>query len=218
MTVRSHYEESLKKLFGGILELGTYVEGALRKALAALVRQDTDLAEEILREDPEVSRRQLEMEDQCITLIATEQPVARDLRELMASMKIVSNLERIGDHAVHLAEVAIRHAGQRYLDVIDDLARVAEIGIQMLHDAMTAFAESSPVKARAVAERDDEVDALHDILVKKLLQQMHDDPRSINQALSLLTLTRFMERLGDHVASICEWIFYGIEGRHEKLK
>lgn len=218
MTVRTHFDESLKKLHGGIRELGTDVEGAMRRALAALLGRDTDLAEGILREDPEVGRRQLEMEDQCIALIATEQPVARDLRQLMASMKIVSNLERIGDHAVHLAEVTIRHAGETYLDAINDLAREAEISIGMLHDAMMAFVDGSPAAARAVAARDDEVDALHDLLVKKLLEQMHDNAHSINQALSLLTLARFMERLGDHVASICEWIVYGIEGRHVRLK
>jgi phosphate transport system protein len=218
MTVRTHYEENLKKLNQGIVELGTWVEGAVRKALTALLRQDTDLAEGILREDPEISRRQLEMEDQVITLIATEQPVARDLRELMGAMKLASNLERIGDHAVHLAEATLRHAGQSYLPEIKDLEQMAGIGIEMLHNAVTAFIQRDPAGARAVAARDDEIDVIHDAVVKKLLQTMQSDPTSINQAITLLTLTRFLERLGDHVASICEWIVYGIEGRHEKLK
>jgi phosphate transport system protein len=218
MTVREHFENSLNKLYGGILELGTYVEGELGKALTALVRKDTVLAQEILAEDPEVSRRQLAMEDHCITLIATEQPVARDLRKLVASMKVVSNLERIGDHAVHLAQVAIRHAGEPDLDVIADIERMGQLGIAMLHDTMTVFRDGDAAGARAVAARDDEIDALHDMLVARLLQVMHDDRESINQALSMLTLTRFLERLGDHVASICEWIVYEVEGRHVKLK
>ncbi len=218
MSVRAHYQESLARLHGGILELATYVEGELQKALAALLRQDTVLAGEILREDPEVGRRQLEVEDQCITLIATEQPVARDLRELMASMKIVSNLERIGDHAVHLAEVAIRHAGETYLGAIADVERMAHLGIAMLRDAMNAFRDRDSAAARAVAARDDEIDALHDRLVQRLLNDMYANRDNIGQALSLLTLTRFLERLGDHVASMCEWTCYGIEGEHVRLK
>ncbi len=218
MTVRAHFDESLRQLHGGIVELGTYVEGAMRKALVALARQDTALAHEILSEDPEVSRRQLAMEDECIRLIATEQPVAGDLRRLVASMKVVSNLERIGDHAVHLAEVTIRHAANTYLDAITDLERMAELGIRMLHDAMTAFLDLDAAEARAVAARDSEIDGIHDMLVKKLLAAMQDDRANIDQALSLLMLARFLERLGDHVASICEWIVYGIEGQHVKLK
>jgi len=218
MTVRAHFEASLRQLQGGIVELGTYVEGALRKALVALMRQDTVLAKEILAEDPEVSRRQLAMEDECIRLIATEQPVAGDLRHLMASMKIVSNLERIGDHAVHLAEVTIRHAGQKYLPVIGDLERMGDLGVRMLHDAMTSFLQLDAAEARAVAARDSEIDEIHDMLVKKLLKAMHDDQSQIDQALSLMMLGRFLERLGDHVGSICEWTVYGIEGQHVKLK
>ena len=218
MSVRSHYEESLSRLHGGIIELATYVEGALQKSLAALLRQDTALAEEILREDPEVSRRQLDVEDRCITLIATEQPVARDLRELMASMKIVSNLERIGDHAVHLAEVAIRHAGEGYLSAIHDIEKMARLGIAMLHDAMNAFRDRDSAAARAVAARDDDIDVIHDLLVRKLLHDMYEDKENIGQALSLLAAARFLERLGDHVATICEWTCYGIEGVHVRLK
>jgi len=218
MAVRAHYQESLRRLHGGIVELATYVEGELQKALAALLRQDTALAGEILREDPEVGRRQLEVEDQCITLIATEQPVARDLRELMASMKIVSNLERIGDHAVHLAEVAIRHAGQRYLGAIRDVEEMALFAIAMLRDAMNAFRDRDSAAATAVAARDDAIDAMHDKLVQRLLNDMYENRDNIGQALSLLTVTRFLERLGDHVASMCEWTYYGIEGEHVRLK
>ncbi len=218
MTVRAHFEESLRKLHGGIVELGTYVEGAMRKALVALMRQDTALAEEILSEDPEISRRQLAIEDQCVTLIATEQPVAGDLRSLMASMKVVSNLERIGDHAVHLAEVTIRHAGQKYLSQIAHIERMAELGIRMLHDSMTALLRVDAAGARSVATLDTEIDAIHDLLVKELLDSMYADRENIRQAISLLFVGRFLERLGDHVGSMCEWIVYGIEGQHVKLK
>jgi phosphate transport system protein len=216
MTVREHFEECLKDALLCVLKLGTYVEGALKKALTALMEQDVETAEEIIAEDDIINQMQLQIEDQCIAMIAREQPVASDLREIMTTLKVVSNLERIGDHAVHLAKATKRHAGQPYHNSIQKIKKMAELGIQMVHDGVDACVTKDSAKARIVAKRDDEIDELHDSLVLELLEAMRAGDR-VEMATSLLFISRFLERLGDHMVNICEWVVYGAEGQHVEL-
>ncbi len=217
MIVREHFEECLKELSLKVLKLGTYVEGALKKSLNALMEQDVKAADEIMVEDEVINRMQLEIEDECVGMIAREQPVAGDLREIMTTIKVVSNLERIGDHAVHLAKATKRLAGQPYHNSIQKIKKMAEIGIQMVHDGVDAYVRKDNEKARAVAKADDGIDEIHDALITELLDAMRERKQPVEMSTSLLFVSRFMERLGDHMASICEWIVYGIEGEHVEL-
>jgi phosphate transport system protein len=217
MKAREHFDECLRELSLKVLKLGTYVEGALKKALNALMEQDVKAADEIMVEDDVINQMQLEIEDECVGLIAREQPVAGDLREIMTTIKVVSNLERIGDHAVHLAKATKRLAGQPYHSSIRKIKKMAEIGIQMVHDGVDAYVNKDNERARAVAKQDDEIDEIHDALVTELLDAMRESEQSVEMSTSFLFVSRFMERLGDHMASICEWVVYGIEGEHVEL-
>jgi len=217
MTVREHFERDLRGLTLSVMELGSHVEEALRRALAALSDQDVPQAERILAEDVKINKLQLEIEDRCVGLIAREQPVARDLREIMTTVKVASNLERIGDLAVHLAKATKRLAGKPYIGSFQDICKMAEIGIGMVHDAVDAFAGQDGAKAREVARRDDQIDSIHDALIQELLASMHKDEQQIEMSTSLLFVSRFLERLGDHVVNICEWVVYGAEGSHVDL-
>jgi phosphate transport system protein len=216
MAAREHFDESLKDVSLCVLRIGTYVEGALKKALTALLEQDVETADEIIAEDEVINQMHMSLEDTCIEMIAREQPVARDLREIMKTVKVASNLERIGDHAVHLAKATKRMAGQPYHSSIERIKKMAEIGIQMVHDGVDACVRKDSVKARLVAKRDDELDELHNSLVLELLDAMRSGDR-VEMATSLIFLSRFMERLGDHMVNICEWIVYGVEGNHVEL-
>jgi phosphate transport system protein len=217
MTVREHFEKDLKGLTLSVMRLGSYVEEALRRSLAALSEQDVAQAEKILSEDVKINKLQLEIEDCCVGLIAREQPVARDLREIMTTIKVASNLERAGDLAVHLAKATKRLAGKPYIGPFKDIHKMAEIGIGMVHDAVEAFASQDGAKAREVAGRDDQIDSIHDTLIQELLATMHKNEEQIEMSTSLLFISRFLERLGDHVVNICEWVVYGAEGTHVDL-
>jgi phosphate transport system protein len=217
MTVREHFDECLKELSLNVLKLGTYVEGALKKALTALIEQDVKTADEIMAEDEIINKMQLEIEDTCVGMIAREQPVARDLREIMTTIKVVSNLERIGDHAVHLAKATKRLAGQPYHSSIHKIKTMADTGIQMVHDGVDAYVNEDSAKARAVAKSDDKIDEIHDALIEELLDAMRHSDQPVEISTSLLFLSRFLERLGDHMVNICEWIVYGVEGKHVEL-
>jgi phosphate transport system protein len=217
MTVREHFDRDLQGLSLSVTKLGSYVEEALRKALTALSNQNVRQAELILAEDVKINELQLEIEDCCVSLIAREQPVARDLREIMTTIKVASNLERVGDLAVHLAKATKRLAGRPYIGSFKDIHKMAEIGIGMVHDAVDAFSGQDGTKAREVALRDDQIDSIHDALIQELLASMHKDDEQIEMSTSLLFISRFLERLGDHVVNICEWVVYGAEGTHVDL-
>jgi phosphate transport system protein len=217
MTVREHFDRDLQGLSLSVMKLGSYVEEALRKALAALSDQNVRQAEVILAEDIKINKLQLEIEDRCVNLIAREQPVARDLREIMTTIKVASNLERVGDLAVHLAKATKRLAGRPYIGSFKDIHKMAEIGIGMVHDAVDAFTDQDGAKACEVARRDDQIDSIHDALIQELLASMHKDDEQIEMSTSLLFISRFLERLGDHVVNICEWVVYGAEGTHVDL-
>jgi phosphate transport system protein len=217
MAVREHFEKDLKELVLSVMKLGSNVEEALRRALAALSEQNVLEAERILSEDARINRLQLEIEDRCVGLIAREQPVARDLREIMTTIKVASNLERVGDLAVHLAKATKRLAGRPYIGLFQDIHRMAEIGIGMVHDAVEAFAGQDGAKAREVAGRDDRIDSIHAALIEELLVTMHENEQQIEMSTSLLFISRFLERLGDHVVNICEWVVYGAAGIHVDL-
>jgi phosphate transport system protein len=217
MRVREHFEKDLEELVFNVMKLASYVEEALKSSLAALSEQDVPRAEKILSDDARINKLQLEIEDCCVSLIAREQPVAGDLRELMTTIKVVSNLERAGDLAVHLAKATKRLAGSPYIGSFQDIHKMAEIGIGMIHDAVEAFANRDGAKAREVAGRDDRIDSIHDALIQELLATMHKNEEQIEMSTSLLFVSRILERLGDHVVNICEWVVYAAEGAHVDL-
>ena len=214
MMNRQHFDEALKKLNQEVLRMGTLVEEALRNSVKALVERDLELADRIIAEDEKIDAYQLEIEDKCTILIATEQPVAADLRQIVATLNVLNDLERIGDQAVHVAEVMKRLYGEPYMKPLIDIPRMAEIAEGMIHDALTAFVNDDPKAARTVAERDDELDELHAQVVRELLTYMMEDPSKISQGINLLFLSRWLERSGDHVTNICERIVFLATGEH----
>lgn len=217
MTVRQHYQECLQRTYGKVFELGRQVEEAVRQALAAFLAQDTAAAGRILEGEETINRMQLAIEDECVTLIAREQPVARDLREIITSIKVASNLERVGDHAAHLAKATIRLAGRPYHGSVGQIRTMGEQGIRMVREGLDAFMAQDAAAARAVARLDDTIDGIHDRLIEELIRTMHESEEQIEMATSLLFVSRFLERLGDHVVNICEWTVYGAEGIHVEL-
>jgi phosphate transport system protein len=217
MQARIHFLEEIARLNHDVLAMGTRVEESLRKATEALKTQNVELAQEVKAEDELVNALQLKIEDQAAVLIATQQPVARDLRELVTVLKVTDNLERAGDHAKHVAKAAIKLAGEPPFRQIDRLCRMSDIECEMIRGAVDAFLNQDADKARLVASMDDKIDAEHKQMVNEVLELMREHPEQVERASKLLTTSGFLERLGDHMTTICEAVVFMVEGSHVEL-
>jgi phosphate transport system protein len=217
MQTRIHFLEELTRLNHDVLAMGTHVEESLRKAALALKTQNVDLAREVKAEDERINALQLKIEDQAAVLIATQAPVARDLRELVTVFKVTDNLERAGDHAVHLAKAAIKLAGEPPFRQIDRLCKMADIECGMVRGAVDAYLNQDADAARRIAAEDDKVDAEHKQMFHEVLELMRERPDQGERISRLLTTSGFLERLGDHMTNICEAVVFMVEGRHIEL-
>jgi phosphate transport system protein len=217
MGARQSFEEEMDSVNQEILRMGVMVEEALRRAVDSLVNRDGELARAVVAEDLNINRMEQEIEDRCVVLIAREQPVATDLRKLVTSLKIVTQLERMGDHALHVAKGTLRLLPEAYMKPLIDIPRMAGIGIGMIRDALTAFLDNDADRARAVALRDREIDELHNQVMREVFTYMMENNKYISQSISLLFISRFLERVGDHVTNICEWVVYGATGERVEL-
>lgn len=217
MNTRIQFMEELTRLHHDILAMGTRVEEDLRRALEALRTGNLDLVQEVKAGDEVINALQIKIEDQTAVLIATQQPVARDLRELVTVFKVTDNLERIGDHAVHLAKTARRLAEDPYGQSLERLERMAETGCSMVREALTAFLNKDAPLAKDTAKKDDQIDADHKAFVKEVLEFLMKNPDRAAQATKLIATSSFLERLGDHVTNLCEAVVFMVEGRHVEL-
>lgn len=215
--MRIQFNEELGRLHHDILAMGSRVEEDLRKALEALKSGDVALVAEVKASDQVVNAMQIKIEDQAAMLIATQQPVARDLRELVTIFKITDNLERIGDHAVHLAKTAKRLSDDPYPRPLDRLERMADICVAMVHDAVIAYLDQDEALARKTAARDDEVDAEHKAFIQEVLAYLTENPGKAQQATKLIATSSYLERLGDHVTNLCEAVVFMVTGAHTEL-
>ena len=215
MNTRILFLEELNRLRHDILAMAARVEEDLGRALSALRNNDPDLAKEVKAGDAVVNAMQLTIEDEAAMVIATQQPVARDLRELVTIFKLTGNIERVGDHVVHLAKAAARFSGEEF--PLEHLERMAETGREMLRAAIAAYLAQDAEGARKAAALDDTVDAEHKALTEEVLGLMKEKPGLIKKAVRLLNTSGHLERMGDHITNICEAIIYMTEGKHEEL-
>jgi len=219
MATRNFFSEELSRLRHDILAMSTRVEENLGKALSALRTCDAKLAREVRSDDAVVDALQLKIEDDAAIIIATQQPVARDLRELVTIFKLTSNIERVGDHAVHLARAAkkLAKAGDSPFRAQGHLEKMAETGQKMLRAAISAFMKQDADAARKAAAMDSLIDTEHKMLTEDILKLMKKNSDLVKGALQILHTSNQLERLGDHITNICEAVIYMIEGKHEEL-
>jgi phosphate transport system protein len=210
---RHHFEHELQALKNRLLNMGALVEERVHQAIGALMGRDLETAEEIIAGDEEVNDLQIEIDDRAIKLLALQQPMASDLRLITATIKINADLERIGDQAVNIAQNAVKVLEAPPLKPIIDLPRMAEIAEKMTRDSLDAFVRKDVALAREVLGRDDEVDQLKDTIFRVLLTYMMADPGTIERALSLILVSRNIERIADHATNIAEDVIFLVEGR-----
>jgi phosphate transport system protein len=220
---RHHFEEELQALKRRLLNMGALVEERVHLAIQALMERRPEATANIIAGDKDVNDLQIEIDDRCLKLLALQQPMATDLRLITAAMKINSDLERIGDQAVNIAENAARVLTNAPLKPLLDLPRMAEIAEHMTRDSLDAFVRRDAELARAILARDDEVDQLKDQVFRVLLTYMMADPATIERALGLILVSRNLERIADHATNIAEDVIFLVEAidvrhHHEETK
>ncbi|MCP4266529.1 MAG: phosphate signaling complex protein PhoU [Candidatus Brocadiaceae bacterium] len=215
---RKAFRESMMELEKELISMGEMVNVALDRSVESLRNLDAVKAEKIIEDDRLVNRKRWDIEEQCINLFATQQPVATDLRELIAVLSISTDLERMGDHAEGIAKITIMHGDKPLIKQLVDIPRMAEKASDMLTRCIEAFVNKDTEAAKAICEEDDEVDALYDQTYRELLSFMTEDPKTITRATYLLWAAHNLERIADRVTNICERIVFLVTGSMEKIK
>ncbi len=211
--IRRVFHEQIDELLEDLLEMGQMVADSIDRAIQALARQDENLAQQVIDFDDEINAVQHDIDEKCLVLIATQQPMAGDLRAILAVSNIAAELERIGDYSEGIARLAIKLAGRPLLKPLIDIPRMAEEGRRMLMTSLEAFAQQDTETASQIGKADDTVDALYDQVYRELLVFMMDDPRTITQATYLLWVAHNLERIADRTTNIAERVIFMDSGK-----
>jgi len=211
--MQRHFHEELDALKQTLLAMGALVEDQIRRVMRALVERDEALAREVIERDHQVNAYDVEVDEKCVELLARYQPAASDLRFLTTAMKIVTDLERIGDQAVNIAQRALELNREPQLKPYIDLPRMAESAQRMVKESLDAFVARDTELARRVCAEDAEVDALKEQIFRELLTFMMADARTIPRAIRLVLISRFLERLADHATNIAEMVIYLVDAK-----
>jgi phosphate transport system protein len=210
---RHHFESELQALKNQLLTMGGLVEERVHRAVHALIHRREEEAHRIIATDKEINDLQIDIDNRCLKLLATQTPLAVDLRLITSAMKINADLERVGDQAVNIAESVLVLIPQPPLKPLIDIPRMATIAEKMIRDALDAFVKKDAEAARDVLRRDDEVDELKDQVFRELLTYMMADPGTIQRALSLILISRNLERIADHATNIAEDVIFIAEAK-----
>lgn len=209
---RTSFDTDLKNLHREVLRMGSIVEKQIHLSIKAIEEQDESLSLQVIKQDDLVDDLEREIEDKCIKLIAMQQPLAKDLRNVFTTIKIVTDLERMADHAVDIAKIVIRLKDEKYIRELTDIPRMSLIIQEMIRDSLDAYINADSSKAYAVCKMDDEIDDIYERSFTELLDYMIEDKSNAKQATQFLFVFKFLERIADHVTNICEWTIYLVTG------
>ena len=208
--MRNKFNEQLLELNKEMIEMGNKIIDSIKMAIAALESSDTEKAKRIMESDAEIDRLQKRIENICFNLLIQQQPVATDLRNVTAAMKMVTDMERIGDHAADISEITILMGQESRVDQFEHIAKMANETMIMLNHSIEAYVEKDAEKARRVLEHDDIVDALFETKKKDVIPLILDDSGEGEEATDLLMIAKYFERIGDHATNIAEWVIFSL--------
>ncbi len=214
---RKSFHAELEELQKDILKLGGLVEQAIYKGVKSLEKMDFKQAQEVIDNDDVIDNYELEIENKCLTLIARQQPMARDLRTIGTALKIITDLERMADHSTEIARITKRLEGQELIKPLVDIPRMAQLAQRMVGESLQAFIQRDNKMAVEMIELDHQVDHLYRQIFRELLVLMMEEPRNITQATYLLLVARNLERIADHATNLGEWIIYMVTGVKKEL-
>ncbi len=213
MPIRSGLDQELNQLRDMLFRMEGLVNESLRRAMESLKKRDDELAQAVIRDDAVVNQLRYDIEQFCVNTIATQQPVATDLRTIMGVVHVAVEMERMGDHATGVAKITLKISDEPLLKPLIDLPRMATIATEMLHEGVRAFINNDAEKARGIIDRDDDVDALHDQIFRELLTYMLEDPTTIRRATHLIWASHAVERYADRATNIAERTLFVATGK-----
>lgn len=214
VNMRNRFDRQLVQLNNELIEMGGMIEKAISDTVKALVNQDIELASNVIEYDEEIDHQEREIEQLCLKLLLQQQPVAKDLRLISAALKMITDMERIGDHATDISEITIELSKESYIKKLDHIQQMAKETMVMLVQSVEAFVNKDMDKARTVIAHDDVVDDLFNKVKAELIAMIHEDVNAGEQASDLLMAAKYFERIGDHATNISEWVIFSITGQH----
>ena len=214
VNMRNRFDRQLVQLNNELIEMGGMIEKAISDTVKALVNQDIELASNVIEYDEEIDHQEREIEQLCLKLLLQQQPVAKDLRLISAALKMITDMERIGDHATDISEITIELSKESYIKKLDHIQQMAKETMVMLVQSVEAFVNKAMDKARTVIVHDDVVDDLFNKVKAELIAMIHEDVNAGEQASDLLMAAKYFERIGDHATNISEWVIFSITGQH----
>ncbi len=216
--MRNRFDRQLVTLNDEMIEMGSMIEKAIQQAITALITQDVAKAKEIIDYDEDIDHQEKTIENLCLKLLLQQQPVARDLRVISSALKMITDMERIGDHASDISEMAILMADKPYIKKLEHIQEMAKEASLMLVGSIEAFVNKDLQQAHDIIVRDDVVDDLFEKIKTELIKMIHKDPNVGDQAMDLLMVAKYLERIGDHACNIADWVIFSITGTHDAEK
>jgi phosphate transport system protein len=214
---RNFFDKELDELHLEIIKMGSLVEESIDNTIVALKKQDVAMAKKIFNNDDIIDDLEKKIERICLNLIATQQPLAKDLRSISAALKIITDMERIADHSSDIAEITIRMAHEKYIKPLIDIPRMAELARIMVNKSIDAYIKQDMALAIEVCKSDDAVDDLFSKITLELINLMKNDSSTIEQGIDLMLIAKYLERMADHATNIGEWVVFNITGEHDHL-
>lgn len=215
--VRHSFDKELEQLHDLMVKMAGLVEESIENSIMALKKQDLDLARKVYESDDEVDELEGRIEKICINLIARQQPLAKDLRTISTALKIITDMERIADHAADIAELTIRMADMKYIKPLVDIPHMAELAKKMVIRSIDSYIKQDIALAQEVCDSDDEVDDYFSKIVLELINIMKNNPETVEQATDFMFIVKYLERIGDHATNIAEWVVFNVTGSHDHL-
>jgi phosphate transport system protein len=214
MPIRARYEKELKEVFDNLVLMCRHIETAIEKCVEALTSRDFEIAKEVYEEEKLIDRMEREIEQSCLRILLMEHPVANDFHEITAALKMITDLERIGDQTRDIAEITTQFDGREYIKKLQHIPQMALIVIQMVKDGVQAYINRDIVLAHSLDKTDDKVDNLFNDVMKELVDLVKANPDNAEQVMLFMMIAKYFERIGDHAVNIGEWVEFGITGKH----
>jgi len=212
--MRNKFDRQLAKLHDMMIEMGSMIEKNITFAIHALVQQDEAMAKQAIAYDAEIDQKEKEIESTCLRLLLQQQPVAKDLRIISAALKMITDMERIGDQAADISEITLFLIGETFIKKLEHIPMMAAATSKMVTESIEAYVKMDLALAQQVIDYDDVVDELFDTVKKDLIDLIHQDAANGSQALDLMMIAKYFERIGDHATNIAEWVVFSITGKH----
>ena len=219
-SARRNFDSDLELLNVEMIKMSAMVERAIENSVTAFKNQDEKLAKAVIEGDRDVNEAEKQIEAKCLSLILRQQPVARDLRSVSTALKMVTDIERIGDHAADIAEIAQYMKGEHIFEMVEHIPAMAQVAIEMVHNAVRAFVEQDLDLVKAVTEEDDVMDDLFDKTKSEVVEilKQSKSKEALDLGVDFLMISKYFERIGDHAVNSCEWVEFGITGEYQKQR